>query len=115
MFEKDRANILSIQDSCNKIVVFTAGIFSAEEFYQDQKVFDAVLMNFIIIGESVGKISEDLKNKYNTVEWSKIKSFRNIVAHNYFGVDADEVWQIIDSDIPALQKSIEELIQELDT
>jgi len=50
MFEKDRANILSIQDSCNKIVVFTAGIFSAEEFYQDQKVFDAVLMNFIIIG-----------------------------------------------------------------
>lgn len=108
MFEKDRANILSIQDSCNKIVVFTAGIFSAEEFYQDQKVFDAVF--FIIIGESVGKISEDLKNKYNTVEWNKIKSFRN-----YFGVDADEVWQIIDSDIPTLQNSIQEIIQEFDT
>lgn len=115
MFEKDKANLFAIQDSCNKIIDYTQGVFSAEEFYQDQKLFDAVLMNFIVIGESVSKISSDLKNQYNNVEWGKIKSFRNIVAHNYFGVDADEVWQIIDSDIYTLQKSIEEIILELET
>lgn len=115
MFEKDKANLFAIQDSCGKIIDYTKGVFSAEEFYQDQKVFDAVLMNFIVIGESVSKISSDLKNQFYSVEWNKIKSFRNIVAHNYFGVDADEVWQIIGSDISILKKSVEEIIQDLET
>lgn len=115
MYKKDKANLMAIQDSCAKIIDFTQGVFSSEEFYQDQKVFDAVLMNFIVIGEAVSKISSDLKLKFANVEWDKIKSFRNIVAHNYFGVDADEVWQIIDSDIPNLQKSIEEIISDLET
>jgi len=110
MSEKNLPNILAIQDSCNKIIDFTTGIHNAEEFYQDQKAFDAVLMNFIVIGESVSKLSSDLKNQFPDVEWNKIKSFRNIVAHNYFGGDADEVWQIISSDIVSLQISIEEII-----
>ena len=114
MFKKDKANLFAIQDSCGKIIDYTQGVFSAEEFYQDQKVFDAVLMNFIVIGESVSKISSDLKNQFSTVEWNKIKSFRNIVAHNYFGVDADEVWQIIGTDISTLKKSVEEIIQDLE-
>ena len=114
MSEKNLPNIFAIQDSCSKIIDFTAGIGSAEEFYQDQKAFDAVLMNFIVIGESVSKLSLDLKNQFPNVEWNKIKSFRNIVAHNYFGVDADEVWQIISSDIASLQKSIEAIIVELE-
>lgn len=113
MYNKDRANLLAIQDSCRKIIDFTHGIYSAEGFYQDQKVFDAVLMNFIVIGETVTKISADLKNQFMIVEWNKIKSFRNIVAHNYFGVDADEVWQIIGLDIPNLQEPIEEIIQNI--
>lgn len=115
MFRQDKANLLAIQDSCEKIIDFTRGIYSSEEFYQDQKGFDAVLMNFIVIGETDSKISSDLKKQYNTVEWNKIKSFRNIVAHNYFGVDADEVWQIVDPDIPTLQKSIDEINKDLET
>jgi uncharacterized protein with HEPN domain len=51
-----------------------------------QKHFDAVLMNFIVIGEMAGKLSEDFKNIHNEIEWWKIKGLRNIVAHNYFGV-----------------------------
>lgn len=113
MYRKDKANLFAILDSCKKIMDFTEGIYSVEEFYQDQKIFDAVLMNFIVIGETVSKISDELKFQFKTVEWNKIKSFRNVVAHNYFGVDAVEVWQIIDSDIPNLQKSVEEIIQEL--
>lgn len=114
MFEKDRANLFAIQESCRKIIDFTQSVYSSEEFYQDQKGFDAVLMNFIVIGESVSKISSNLKNRFSIVEWNKIKSFRNIVAHNYFGVDADEVWQIIGADISTLKKSIENIIQDLE-
>ncbi len=56
--------------------------------------FDAVMMNFIVIGEIVGRLSGEFKEKYNQINWKKVLGFRNIVAHNYFGIDA-EVWEII--------------------
>lgn len=54
--EKDRANLGAILDSANKIKNFVRGIKSADEFYENEMAFDAVLMNFVIIGESVVKI-----------------------------------------------------------
>lgn len=114
MFNKDLPNLFAIQDSCKKIGNFTTGITPAEAFYRDEKVFDAVLMNFIVIGEAVARISPEIQMEYANIEWKKIKSFRNIVAHNYFGVDADEVWQIICSDIINLQKSVEDIIKKIE-
>lgn len=60
-------------------------------------------MNFINIGESITKLSEKLKASEPGIPWAKYKGFRNIVAHNYFGVDAEEVWQIIHTSIPQLE------------
>jgi len=56
-------------------------------------------MNFIIIGEMVTKVSEEFKNTYIKIDWKRIKDFRNFVAHDYFGIDAEEVWQIITNDL----------------
>ena len=64
------------------------------------------MMNFVVIGEMVAKLSDEFKNSYSGVEWQKIKGFRNIVAHNYFGIDAEEVWQIIKNKIPILKSDI---------
>jgi uncharacterized protein with HEPN domain len=47
---------------------------------------------FFVIGEMVDKLSEEIKRKHPEIEWIKIKGFRNIVAHDYFGIDAEEVW-----------------------
>jgi uncharacterized protein with HEPN domain len=67
-------------------------------------------MNFIIIGEMVEKLSDELKDATeNEVNWFKIKGFRNILAHNYFGVDAEEVWQIIHNNLPNLETQLKEL------
>lgn len=55
-------------------------------------------------------MSDDIVDRDNRIEWHKIKGFRNIVAHNYFGVDAEEVWQIIKNDIPDLKLKIESLL-----
>ncbi len=63
-------------------------------------------MNFVVIGESVTKLSQEIKNLHPHIPWAKIKDFRNIVAHNYFGVDAEEVWQIVQHSIPALLANI---------
>ncbi|MBK8041870.1 MAG: DUF86 domain-containing protein [Haliscomenobacter sp.] len=110
MSEKDKANLLAIQEACKKIRQFVEHVFDADAFFADQKTFDAVLMNFVLIGESVSRLSEAFKAKEDQIAWTKIKGFRNIVAHDYFGVDAEEVWQIIQHHIPDLENQINRII-----
>ena len=71
------------------------------------------MMNFIIIGEMVSKLSEEFIANNTDIDWFKVRGFRNIVAHNYFGIDAEEVWQIIKNDIPILQKAIKSILESL--
>lgn len=110
MSEKDKGNLAAILESCAKIKKFTADIWDADALFADEKTFDAVLMNFVIIGEAVVRLSVKLKEKEPQVPWDKIKGFRNIVAHDYFGVDAEEVWQLIKNNIPILEREIGKII-----
>jgi len=69
-------------------------------------------MNFIVIGEMVDKLSEELISETSDkIDWLKVKGFRNIIAHNYFGIDAEEVWQIITNSLPKLKQDIETIIE----
>ena len=70
-------------------------------------------MNFIIIGEMVARLTEEFVEQNTHVDWFKIRGFRNIVAHNYLGIDAEEVWQIITAHIPKLKKEIEKTLIEM--
>jgi uncharacterized protein with HEPN domain len=104
---KDTACLLNILDAAEKIQSFVAPFHTVDDFFADAKSFDAVLMNFIVIGEMVEKLSEEFKdNTAVAMDWFKIRGFRNILAHDYFGVNAEEVWQIAHQDIPVLQKTI---------
>lgn len=67
-------------------------------------------MNFIVIGEMVVRLSDECTTQYTSVNWFKIKGFRNIVAHDYFGVDAKEVWNIIQLHLPQLKQDIQNII-----
>ena len=100
--EKDKNNVLNIIDSIEKIVTYVKDIDSYEKFGIDTKTVDAVLMNLIVIGESVSKLSNEFKDTYNEIDWVNIKGFRNIAVHDYFGVDIEEVWQIIVNHVPKL-------------
>ncbi len=53
-----------------------------------------------------------ISKRASEIEWIKIKGFRNIVAHDYFGIDAEEVWQIIRNKIPALKNDCQQLLDE---
>ena len=68
------------------------------------------MMNFVIIGEMVVKLSDDFKAQFSEIEWHKIKGLRNIAAHDYFGIDAEEVWQIIQKYLPDLKGFIQKHI-----
>ncbi len=99
-------------DSINKIQEYSGKFKDEDEFNNDTISFDATIMNFIVIGEMVDKLSESfLKRTAEKVDWFKVKGFRNIIAHNYFGIDAEEVWQIIHNSLIELKGNLEKLIE----
>lgn len=110
--QKDISCIMNMLDSIKKIQAYSKQFKNADEFYNDSKTFDAAMMNFIIIGEMVDKLSEKfIKDSSIKIDWINVKGFRNIIAHNYFGIDAEEVWQIIHDSLMKLKKELEYLIK----
>jgi uncharacterized protein with HEPN domain len=95
MSSKDKANLLAILDAIDRIDEYTKGISTPQKFFTSTIVFDASLMNFINRGEMSDRLSQELKDRHADIDWQKVKDFRNLVAHDYLGVDAEEVWQII--------------------
>lgn len=110
MSDKDSHSLKTILDAISKINHFTISFKDPDSFFQDAKTFDAVMMNFIVIGEMVHRISDKFKDANPQIEWNRIKGFRNLVAHDYFGIDAEEVWQIISNELPVLQLEIDKII-----
>ena len=104
---KDKLSFMTIKDSIDKIIEYMADIDSYEQFFQDNKTIDACLMHLINIGEMVGRLSEGITCDESVVEWRKIRGLRNIIAHDYFGVDYREIWSIISIHIPKLKKVVE--------
>lgn len=109
--EKDHINILAILEAIDKIEKNTEAINSSEEFEKDLKSFDACLMNFIVIGEMTLRLSADFIDKHSEIEWYKIRALRNIAAHDYFGIDAEKVWDIIKTKLPELKKELLRIIE----
>ena len=113
MFEKDKLNLLSTLEALSKILECSKDYENADEFYQNQRDFDATMMNFIIVGEMVSRLSDDFMEKFGQVEWYKIRAFQNIIAHNYFGIDAEEVWDIIKTHLPKLKADLNTILAEI--
>ncbi len=113
MYDKDKQNILDIKEAVDKILLYTKDINDYQGFEKEVLVFDAVMMNIVVIGEAVGRLSESYKDKHNDIEWPKIKGLRNIIAHDYFGIDVEEIWQIIHDTIPQFLIQIEKLLKGL--
>jgi uncharacterized protein with HEPN domain len=66
-----------------------------------------------IIGEASDHITDDVKAEFTEIEWGQIKGMRNVFVHEYFGVDANIVWEIIKDDIPVLKVRILEILNSL--
>lgn len=93
--------IEDIKESCFKIINYTEG-YTQDQFVADSKTVDAVIRNFEIIGEAANRLSDDFKDKYPTIDWHKIRGFRNRIVHDYAGVDVNIVWVIITEYLPGM-------------
>jgi uncharacterized protein with HEPN domain len=78
-----------------------------EQFVADEKTIDAVVRNLEIIGEAVRRLPEEFKQRQTGIPWGQIAGLRNRIVHDYFGLDLEIIWQV-------LQTSLREFKQQLD-
>jgi len=87
---------------------------SEDDFFADKKTQAAVIHHFQIIGEAAKNLSADLKRKYPEVVWKKITGIRNILVHEYFGIQLKTIWDTIKNDLPILKEKIIQIIKDMD-
>ena len=104
-----KAYLLHILDSIMLIENYTS-LLSFGEFEKDRKTIDAVIRNFEIIGEASSKLPKEFRDKYPEVPWKSIVGLRNVLIHDYFGVDINAVWENVKQRLPELKQQIKLLI-----
>ena len=90
-----------IRESCEKVLRYTHSL-SFDQFMRDEKTFDAVVRNLAVIGEAVKHIPPEMRSHYPNMEWRKIAGLRDIVIHEYFGLDVDILWDVVQNHVPVL-------------
>ncbi len=101
-----------ILESIQKIKTYTHEM-AFETFQKDDKTIDAVIRNFEIIGEAANRIPDEIKDKFNRVNWHRIRGFRNRIVHDYMGVDIEIIWETITKSLDKLHEQIEEIYASL--
>ncbi|MDZ4660575.1 MAG: DUF86 domain-containing protein [Pseudomonadota bacterium] len=104
-----KLRIRDILDSMNHIKSFIAGM-NQEQFRSDKKTYLAIVRCLEIIGEASHHVPDTIKNKYADIPWRKLKDFRNVLAHQYFGVDDEIVWKTIHDDLLPLGSIFEKIM-----
>jgi uncharacterized protein with HEPN domain len=74
---------------------------------------DAIIRNFEVIGEAVKQLSSELRDAHPEVPWQRVAGFRDVLIHDYMGVDLDEVWNVIEKELPRLKHTVDTMLAEL--
>jgi len=100
-----------IMDAITKIERYIKNL-DYDAFTKNGMAIDAVIRNLEIIGEAARNIPDNVKERYPNVPWKRMVGLRNIVTHEYFGVDLDNIWKIIKVNIPEVKPDIMKILDE---
>lgn len=100
--------VIDIKESIEAIFDYVKDL-NFDEFINDRKTYSAVIREFEIIGEATKHLPKNITLKYNNIGWRDIKDFRNLLIHEYFGVDFEIVWNTIKNDLPKLYEVIKKI------
>ncbi len=99
------AYLKDILEAIRRVKEYTHSL-DLEEFLIQKMVVDAVMRNLEIIGEAVTQLPENIKIEFPEVPWREVKDFRNVVAHKYFKINLERIWDIIENKLDALEEQI---------
>ena len=109
---RDRLYLIHILECIEKIESYT--VDGREAFMKSRMIQDAVIRNFEVIGEATKRVSMDVRQQYPDIRWRDVAGFRDVLIHDYLGVDLDEVWNIVQTTMPILKDQVAHILQSLD-
>jgi uncharacterized protein with HEPN domain len=102
--------IEDIAESIDKIERYIHGL-DRDAFLGDEKTVDSVVRNLEIIGEAANRLPVEFKSRHPEIEWHRIVGLRNRIVHDYFGIDLDIVWEILQAELPGFKAKVSALRQ----
>jgi uncharacterized protein with HEPN domain len=114
MSRDSRLYLQDILDAIAKIERYVAG-FDLERFKQSDLILDAVNMNLIIIGEAANSVPDGVQQAHPEIDWRNVVGLRNAIAHEYFRLNLDRIWNIVEVEVPRLKAQLEVILEESDT
>jgi uncharacterized protein with HEPN domain len=113
VIKDDRLYVVFIVECIQRIENYTQG--GKDTFLADAMTQDAVLRNLHVLSESTQRLSETLKAQHPEVDWRVIAAFRNVIVHDYLGIDLQQVWDIVERDLPSLKLKVSAILATLST
>ena len=109
-FRDWRFRVRDILAALRAIARYTDGM-TFDEFAHDGRTMDAVVRNLMTMGESIRWIPEPILDAHPGVPWRTLRGMRNVVVHEYFGVDPAIVWETVRGDLPPLEADLEAVLE----
>lgn len=109
MTDRDRQAIEDMVGASRKILEYTAET-TREGLLSYSMRLDAVLYEIVVLGEAARRVSQELRSAHPTVPWREIIGMRSIITHGYDQIDDDELWQVVERDLPVLIPKLEAIL-----
>ena len=107
--KSDRERLLDIKEAIERILRYSDR--GKQEFESSELLQTWVVHNLQIVGEAARRLSDSLKEQHAEVPWKEIVAMRNILVHDYFAVDVDEIWNVVERDLPELKNKIDSVLE----
>lgn len=97
-------------EAAERVLEYTAGM-SFEQFVTDRRTYDAVLRNFMVLGEAARNIPAEIRQKYPDLSWPQLIGFRNVLIHAYSVLDDDIIWEVVQIEMSSLLSQVREILR----